>query len=303
MHLDIDVLFVNKVPFLLATSRDIGFIHIKALVSTTGKRIQNGLLQIVLDYENRGFKIVSMFGDGMFEPLTDWAKIELHVDLVTCAPESHVPRAENAKQFVKERVRLIQSETPFKRYPKRFTIELMKRAVVLINSFRRKSGVHPVMSPRQILYGKKFKTPLCKIGELVMAYDVTANIKTTTPRAFYALYIRPNHGETGHQVFKLSTKRMITTPKCRPIPMPDDIIKVVNDLGEQDDMPTGIEFQNMHKESTLSDLFVDEDLNDDDSNASNQDWGDKKNPKDDLEMIEFDNDVDDTEVQDLNIKN
>ena len=105
----------------------------------------------------------------MFEPLIGWARIELKVDLVTCAPESHVPRAENAIRFVKERVRSIQSKTPFKRYLRRFTIELMRRAVVLINSFRRKSGVHPVMSPRQILFGKKFKTPLCKIGELVMA--------------------------------------------------------------------------------------------------------------------------------------
>ena len=61
-----------------------------------------------------------------------------------------------------------------------------------------KSGVHPVMSPRQILFGKKFKTPLYKISKLVMAYNVTANNKATIPRAFYALYIRPNDNDTGH---------------------------------------------------------------------------------------------------------
>ena len=216
------------------------------MLSNTCKRIQNGLLQIILDYEHRGFKIVSMIGDGMFEPLTDWARIELQVDLVTCAPELHVPRAENAIRFIKERVRLVQSKTPFKQYPKRFTIELMRRVVVLINSFRRKSGVHPVMSPRQILFGKKFKTPLCKIGELVMAYNTTSDNKTTTPRAFYALYIGPNDSGTGHQVFKLMTRRMVTTPKCKPIPMPDNVIEVVNDLGKQDDMPTRIEFRNIH---------------------------------------------------------
>ena len=127
------------------------------------------------------------------------------------------------------------------------------------------------MSPRQILFGKKFKTPLCKIGELVMAYDVTADNTTTTPRAFYALNIGPNDSGTGYQVFKMSTRRMVTTPKCNPIPMPDNVIQVVNDLGEQDDMPTGIEFLNIHKESTLADLFADEDLNDDDSNASDKD--------------------------------
>ena len=70
-------------------------------------------------------------------------------------------------------VRAVQSETSFDRYPKRFTIKMLKRVVILINLFREKSGVHPVMSQRQILFGKKFKTPLCKIGELVMAYDVT----------------------------------------------------------------------------------------------------------------------------------
>ena len=90
---------------------------------------------------------------------------------------------------------------------------MLKCVVVLINSFRRKSGVHPVMLLRQILFGKKFKTLLCKIGELVMAYDVTANNKTTIPRAFYALYIGPNGSGTGHQVFKLLLKRLVTTPK------------------------------------------------------------------------------------------
>ena len=33
IHLDIDLLFVNKIPFLLTKSRDIGFIHCKALLS------------------------------------------------------------------------------------------------------------------------------------------------------------------------------------------------------------------------------------------------------------------------------
>ena len=62
IHLDIDVLFINKIPFLLATSQDIGFIHCKALLSKHGKRIQNGLVQIVLDYEARGSKLYACLG-------------------------------------------------------------------------------------------------------------------------------------------------------------------------------------------------------------------------------------------------
>ena len=68
-------------------------------------------------------------------------------------------------------------------------------------------------------------------------------------------------------------------------------------------MPTRIEFRNIHQESTLADLFADEDLDDDNSNASDKDWGLNNNPEDDLQKITFNNDVDVTEVQDLNIAN
>ena len=88
------------------------------------------------------------------------------------------------------------------------------------------------MSPRQILFVKKFKTPLCKIDEVVMAYDVTSSNKTTYSRALFALYIRPNDSGTGHIVFQLSTKRLVTTPKCKPKPMAEDIVKVVNEMGK-----------------------------------------------------------------------
>ena len=159
------------------------------------------------------------------------------------------------------------------------------------------------MSPRQILFGKKFKTPLYKIGELVMAYDITTNNKTTIPRAPYALYIRPNDSGTGHQVFKLSSKWLVTSPKYKPVPMPDEEIKVVNDLGIQDGMPSGIKFRNTHHELILADLFADNDLNDYNINASNNDWGLNKNPEEDLKKITFDNHVDGSEVQDLNIDN
>ena len=70
------------------------------------------------------------------------------------------------------------------------------------------------------------------MGELILAYDVKSDNKTSKPRAFHALYIGPNDAGTGHSVFKLSTKKMIVTPRCKPIPMPDDVIEVVNQMGE-----------------------------------------------------------------------
>ena len=177
--------------------------------------------QITLDYQARGFKVVSLFGDIEFDNLKNWMRGELQIKLDTCAPDSQVSRAENAIRFVKERLRSIQCETPFEKYPKRLTIEMTRRVTVLINSFRRKSGVHAVIPPRQILVGKKFKTSLCKIDELVLAYNAKSTNKTSKPRAFHALYIGPNDTGIGHSVFKLASKNTIVTPRCKPIPMPN----------------------------------------------------------------------------------
>jgi len=85
--------------------------------------------------------------------MIDWMRQELHIDLTTCAADSHVPRVENAIRFVTERVGFIQSKPPFTKYPKKLTIEMVKRVTVLINSFNRKSGVHS----KKILYSRLIK--------------------------------------------------------------------------------------------------------------------------------------------------
>ena len=92
------------------------------------------------------------------------------------------------------------------------------------------------------------------MGELVLAYDVKLNNKTPKPRAFYALYIGPNDGGTGHSVCKLSMKKMIVKSRCKPIPMPDDVTKVVNQMREDDTLLEGIFFCNIHKESIVEDM-------------------------------------------------
>ena len=90
--------------------------------------------QITRDYQVRGFKVIlSVFGDGEFEHLKDWMRGKLQINLDTCAADSHVPRAESAIRFVKKRLRSIQCETPFRRYPKRLTIEMTRRVTYSSN--------------------------------------------------------------------------------------------------------------------------------------------------------------------------
>ena len=44
--------------------------------------------------------------------------------------------------------------------------------------------------------------------------------------------------------------------------MPDNIIEVVNQMGEDDGSPDGIVFCNIHKESTVEDMYRDVDSQD-----------------------------------------
>ena len=271
IHLDIDLFFVNEVAFFLATSRDIGFIHCKAVLSKEDKRVANALRAVVNDYEQRGFKVISASGDMAFEPMRQWITDELNITLTTCDADAHVPRAENAIKFVKERVRCIQSELGFTKYPRRLTIEMITRTVSLINSFARRTLAHKTMSPRRIMYGRGFKTPLCKFGELVMAYEPNSSNNTNVPRCFYALYLYPNENGSGHVVFSLKLKTRRSTQKCVLQPMTQDIIDLVNNLGTEEKVQDGIQFYNVDGGATITDLYA-ADENDDDSCASDKDY-------------------------------
>ena len=156
--------YITHTYTLVQISRDIRFIHFKTIFKKLEKRVQNGLKSIILDYEAREFKITSKFTDNSFKPLIKWMRQDLHVYLITCATELLVTRAKNTISFVKERVRYIQSETPVTKFLERLTSERVKWITVLIISFNRKFGLYPVMSPRQILFGKKLRIHCVKLA-------------------------------------------------------------------------------------------------------------------------------------------
>ena len=127
-----------------------------------------------------------------------------------------------------------------------------------------------------------------------MAYDMTASNKTTHPRTFFTLYIGPGDSSTSHIVFKLATKRLITTPKCKPKPIDEDIVTLVNEMGDREGILDRIQVQNIPHESTLSNLYVDE-VGHDDNNIYTSDinWEDKKKPEQDVNLVAFMNIDDD----------
>ena len=106
------------------------------------------------------------------------------------------------------------------------------------------------------------------MAALVLAYDVKSNNKLFKPRAFHALYIGSNDAGIDQSVFKLATMNMLVTLRCKPIPIHNDVIQVINQMGEDDGSPQGIVFCNICKVLTVEDLYPDVDPDDNSDNAS-----------------------------------
>ena len=64
-----------------------------------------------------------------------------------------------------------------------------------------------------------------------MAYDNNTSNKTFHLRPFYTLYFGPNDSGTGHLIFKLSMKQILTRPKYKPVHMPENLTKTINKMG------------------------------------------------------------------------
>ena len=119
VHIDIDIMFVNGVAFITAISRHIRMIHASAVLNRKHFRVKDAITAIKGAYEKRGFKIKTMHADNEFAPLEEWLN-ENEITLDTCDTDQHVPEIERTNRFLKERIRCLQMDMPFKRLPKRF---------------------------------------------------------------------------------------------------------------------------------------------------------------------------------------
>jgi hypothetical protein len=124
---------------------------------------------------------------------------------------------------------------------------------MLINSLPKQNGIHSVLSPQEILTGKKFRCPSIKIGQYVQGHTGGTN-DTNQERSIDALYIGQGDNGSGHVVFKLNTKQPVSVNCVTVVPTSEADMKTVNDIGEQDNQPEGIEFSDLIGRITLQDF-------------------------------------------------
>ena len=104
-----------------------------------------------------------------------------------------------------------------------------------MNSLPRKDGIHPTLSPREIVTAKKFHVPRHEIRDYVQAHaSCKMDNDTTKEQAVDALYLGPSDDNDGHDVFTLSTRHKISVNKISMIPITTGIDDKVNNMGKDE---------------------------------------------------------------------
>jgi hypothetical protein len=149
----IDIMFVNKIPFLLIISRNIRFITGTALNNRTEKSIVAALKEIHGIYRKRGFRITNVLGDGEFECTRGFVANDLKSELNIYGEDEHVPDIERCVRTVKERTRCTYNVTPFDKFPPKMISEMVMLSIFWLNAFPHRLGISQTMSPRNIVTG------------------------------------------------------------------------------------------------------------------------------------------------------
>jgi hypothetical protein len=277
----IDIIFVNKVLFLLTISKNIKFITGSVLENRTEASLVKAIAEIHGIYRSRGFRVVNILGDGEFECTRGALATDLHSNLNICGEDEHVPDIERCIRTIKERTRCTYNVLEVEQYPPKMISEMVFSSIFWLNAFPNRLGISNTLIPRTIVMGMTidFKEH-CRIeyGQYVQTHEQHDNSMTT--RTVRAIAMRPTGNEQGsYYLYSLATGRRLHRTRWTELPMPAEVTDRVHALARRARTNRGLTFT----DSDGADLDV---LFPDDSDNSTY------NPDDDNQSYESDEDSD-----------
>ena len=247
-------MFVNQIPFLVSKSAHIGHYILVPLKELSTENYEDALQVMIYEYEARGAKIKNILADGAFRSLKPFI-LRKNMDLDNPTAQAHIPQAERCIRDLKNRIRCARMMMPYTKVPRGFTIAMVKQVTIIVSSLVRKdNNINPIMSPRKLVTGLDLKLPTAQMGQFVQAHTGGSN-SIEKEWTNDGLYIgRTDNGKHGHLVFKLSTRKVITCNKIDVIPLTQDIIERINEIGKQDHQPDSIVITNRSGNITVLDI-------------------------------------------------
>ncbi len=126
----VDVMKVNRMPFLVTISRAIKFGTVAWLKNGKTDTILTRIKDVHSIYIKRGFLLEIVEADGQFEPLRGELS-EIGITLNRCSREEHVPVAERRIRTLKERCRCIFNTLPFTKLPAMLVVHVEGTSIPL----------------------------------------------------------------------------------------------------------------------------------------------------------------------------
>ena len=226
--LDIDVFFVNKIPFFHTLSQNLYFGTVQNVPDSKSKTILSSLTLVIKLYASRGFRIRVVNGDNAFEPLREGLS-EMAITLNITAAKEHVPCIERRQRVIKERCQAIRHSLPFTTVPRIITVNLVMFVVHWLNAFPVKNGVSDTISPGLLLTGKvpDFNKH-CKLmfGSYVQTHEENTPRNNQVARSLGAIALGPDTSQqAGHWFMNLNTGRKIHRRSWTALPMLQEVVK------------------------------------------------------------------------------
>ncbi|MGL6130279.1 MAG: hypothetical protein ACRCZ9_01525, partial [Fusobacteriaceae bacterium] len=244
VSIGIDVFFVNQTPFLLTLSRNICFTTVTHLTDRKAETIYKAFASTFTYYYQRGFQIMTVTADGEFK------SIENHMLNLPGAPRlnltaanEHEPYVERRIRTIKERVRAIRHSLPFNTVPTVIVTHMVFYVVKVLNNFPVKGGVSENYSPKTIMSGETiiYKQYTLPFGTYCQVHEEDKPRNSMAARSQGAISLGPSNNRQGGQKFyTLSTCKVIVRRSWTAIPMPDKVVKRINDLSQS--QPVQVEF-------------------------------------------------------------
>jgi hypothetical protein len=273
----VDVMKVNKMPFLVSISRAIKFGTVAWLKNAKADTIMTHIKDIHKIYVKRGFILEIIEVDGQFEPLRG-ELADMGITLNKCSREEHVPVAERRIRTLKERCRSICNTLPFTKLPGMLVVQMVSTCNFWLNVYPPKDGVSRKINPRELITGIKIdynKHIRAEFGEYVQVHEEHDNTMRT--RTTGAIATKPTgNAQGGFWFYSLTTGRMLDRRQWTSLPMPQDVIDRITVLSRTN--PVGMNFTNMRNEAIYD---VDENSDDDDDSDDDSDYDSENDDEDD----------------------
>ena len=212
VELSIDVMHVNRLPFLASVSKNIHYTTVDALDNMKINTMENVISLLLRAYSVRGFRVVAIHVDIQFKAISDRKNLSCNVNVVSRG--EHVPEIERMIRVLKERARCYYSmlaKAGITTIPRIMVMHLMRTVTFYLNAFVWRKGVSQVLPPSTVVegivldYNKHFHVIP---GEYLHTYEGTTN--TMRERTTSCLALGPSGNlQGGVRCYSLSTGKVL----------------------------------------------------------------------------------------------